>query len=227
MKFIQPFLEVVFPVTCVCCGSSVSGRYRHICYWCSGKRFEGVNSDEKLLLPQKVRFVWSMWQFDKGGALQDLLHNLKYNYLKGVGLELGYLAGRKFLDEMDADTLQMLDAVNPMVVPVPLHRAKQRKRGYNQARALGEGLVSALGWEMCDEQLVQRTRKTRTQTGLNTGQRSKNMKEVFQVRHRDQLEDRFTVIVDDVFTTGATTFELASTLCSDGMNCGIITIARA
>lgn len=227
MRFIQPYLELAFPVTCACCGSSVTGRHRYICYWCSGERFESATPDENSLLPKKVGFMWSMWQFDKGGALQDLLHNLKYNYLKGVGHELGYLAGRKFLDEMDADTLQLLDAGNPVIVPVPLHNSKQRKRGYNQARALGEGLGNALGWDLCDEHLVQRTRKTRTQTGLNTGQRAKNLKEAFQILNPDQLSGRYPVIIDDVFTTGATTFELASMLCSDDENCGIITIARA
>lgn len=227
MRFIQPYIELAFPVTCACCGSSVEGPQRYICYWCSGKRFERATTDDTMFLPQKVRFVWSLWQFDKGGALQDLLHKLKYNYLKGVGYELGYLAGRTFLDDMDADTLQMLDARNPLLVPVPLHKSNQRKRGYNQARALGEGLVKTLGWEICDEHFINRTRKTRTQTGLTTGQRAENLKQAFQIMNPRQLSGHYPVIVDDVFTTGATTFELASTLCSDGGQCGIITIARA
>lgn len=226
MSFIQPLIDIVFPATCVCCGTSTHKNNRYLCGWCSISRFESASDSEQELLPEKVRFAYSMWQFDKGGYLQDLLHNLKYNYLRGVGNELGYLAGLSFIEKTDADTLQYLDAANPLLVPVPLHKSKQRQRGYNQARALAEGLSGALGWEIISQKAVIRARKTKTQTGLNAGQRTQNLKNAFITRKPEELQDRFAVIVDDVYTTGATAFELASTICGDSRNCGIITIAR-
>ncbi|PWN06798.1 ComF family protein [Rhodohalobacter mucosus] len=202
---------------------------RHICYWCGYDRFEHAATNDVEIMPDSVLFIWAMWQFDKGGFIQELLHSLKYNHLRGVGNELGYIAGRTFLDRMDADTLQFLDARNPVLIPVPLHAAKRRKRGYNQARALAEGLSVSLKWDLCEADDVIRIRKTRTQTGLTTLQRADNLKGAFKMTNNHLLDDenRFPILVDDVITTGATTYELASAICSSGVRCGILAIARA
>jgi ComF family protein len=226
MKLFQPFVNIVFPNTCACCGTSLQRDQASICDWCAESRFEEA-VDEFQILPENVEFVFAMWQFDKGAYLQDLLHDLKYNFLKGVGRELGYLAGRAFIDRMDADTLQNIEGLNPLIVPVPLHRSKERKRGYNQSGALAEGFSKSVGWPVISDKAVIRTRKTKTQTGLTTGQRARNLKGAFGVNSRAELDGAFPLIIDDVFTTGATTFELASAICRDEQSCGIVTIAKA
>jgi ComF family protein len=227
MKLLRPFIDIFFPPVCICCGCSLKGMNRHICYWCGYDRFEYARGYDEELNPESVLFVWSMWEFDKGGYIQDLLHNLKYHHLRGVGTELGYIAGRTFLDRMSADTLQFLDARIPILVPVPLHASKRRKRGYNQTMALGEGLSASLMWDLSAEVDVERVRKTRTQTGLNTAQRAANLKGAFQIKNPEVFLNRIPIIVDDVYTTGATAHELASTLSGYDLKCGIITIARA
>lgn len=93
--------------------------------------------------------------------------------------------------------------------------------------ALAEGLAASLNWELSETSDVERVRRTRTQTGLNTAQRAENLKGAFEVRNPESFENHLPVIVDDVFTTGATVYELASTLSGFGFQCGIITIARA
>lgn len=168
-----------------------------------------------------------MWQFDKGGYLQDLLHELKYNFLQDVGEELGYIAGRAFLEKTDADLLQYLDGANPVIVPVPLHKSKKRTRGYNQSRALARGFARAADWKVAEEGIVKRVKKTKTQTGLNTEQRSKNLKGAFEVVEPNAFQGCFPVIMDDVFTTGATTYELAHVITSNSQGAGIVTVARS
>ena len=227
MNLIQPWIDILFPPVCICCGCSLKGRNMHICYWCGYDRFEAAKGYDNKLKPESVLFIWSMWEFDKGGRIQDLLHSLKYHHLRGVGTELGYIAGRIFLDKMNADILQFLDARSPVLIPVPLHARKQRKRGYNQTMALAEGLAASLNWDLSENSDVERVRRTRTQTGLNTSQRAENLKGAFRVRNPESFENHLPVIVDDVFTTGATVYELASTLSGFGIQCGIITIARA
>ena len=227
MPILKPYIDILFPQVCICCGCSLRGPNRHICYWCGYHRFERAAAFNSEVVPESVQFIWAMWQFDKGGYIQELLHSLKYNHLRGVGNELGYIAGRMFLDRMNADTLQFLDARKPVLIPVPLHSAKRRKRGYNQARALAEGLSSSLQWDLCNEGEVVRLRKTRTQTGLTTIQRADNLKGAFSVINTRLPNRGFPVLVDDVITTGATTYELASAICRSGMRCGIISIARA
>ncbi|NBC04760.1 MAG: ComF family protein [Bacteroidetes bacterium] len=175
-----------------------------------------------------MAFVHTMWFFDKGGYLQDLLHKLKYHFMRGVGIELGYLLGKDSLHQQSTEELKYIDDLNPVIIPVPLHVKKRRKRGYNQARALAEGVSRSTGWNIIRKGAIKRTRKTKTQTGLTLEERSKNLKGAFQVTEPKLVQNRKCVVVDDVFTTGATTFELAKTLYEvNEVSSGILTVARA
>lgn len=177
------------------------------------------------ILPESVTSLFSMWYFDKGGYLQQLLHNLKYNHLKGVGRELGRLLAATYL--RNSEPGQILE-MNPLIVPVPLHKSRLRKRGYNQARVLAEGFAELTNWEIIGKEAITRTRNTGTQTGLTGKQRSDNLRNAFQINGVEQLHDREVIIIDDVFTTGATTFELASTIYENTQSRSeIVTIARA
>lgn len=225
-KILQSYSEIVFPVTCACCGASQEKKGEYLCEWCKNDRFDRVYSNTPEVVPEKIEFVYSMWNFDKGGYLQDLLHNLKYNFLRGVGEELGNFTAHTFINSYS--NLAQIESLSPVLVPVPLHKSKRRKRGYNQARALARGFAKVSGWDIIEKGVVLRTRKTRTQTGLNSSERTKNLKDAFRVENIDMVQNRFPVIIDDVFTTGATTYELADTLlANNGGKAGIITVARA
>lgn len=227
-KIGETFGEIAFPVTCACCGSSTSGKNRYICYWCTYKRFERAEFDLGEIIPENVSFVHAMWHFDKGGFLQDLLHDLKYNFLRGVGEELGKILAQSFIKQVNQDLMNLIELNNPIIIPVPLHKSKKRQRGYNQARALSLGISKITNWEVIGEGLVIRRKKTQTQTGLNTSQRNENLKDAFIVTNQEVIAGRFIVIVDDVFTTGATTFELAKTIDSGSeAKIGILTVAKA
>lgn len=227
-KIYKSYTEIIFPPTCVCCGSSTNSDEKLICSLCRRKRFESAIYNDKRILPESVSFVHTMWLFDKGGYLQDLLHNLKYHSMKGVGIELGSLLGKDVLHQFSRDELDEIDGENPIIIPVPLHVKKQRKRGYNQARALAEGVRRSTGWDLIEKKAVQRVRKTKTQTGLTLEQRSENLKNAFQISDPKSIKDRKCIIIDDVFTTGATTFELAKAICRvNEISAGILTVARA
>lgn len=225
-KILQSYINVAFPAICACCGTSTEeGRY--ICVWCRDTRFEPEGINSAGILPEIVEFQYSMWQFDKGGYLQDLLHKLKYHYLKQVGVDLGSILGTRFETTPIFKNLEK-DSAEPLIVPVPLHPSKKRKRGFNQARALAEGLHQAAGWKIIPEGAIVRTRKTKTQTGLTTKQRAENLRGAFKILSPEDLKDHIPIIIDDVFTTGATTFELANCLAGlTGTKSGILTIAKA
>lgn len=217
--------ELVFPVTCACCGIKTEEAHQTICNWCRRSRFELAGEDIAEILPETVSSHFSMWYFDKGGYLQQLLHNLKYNHLKGVGKELGRLLAATYMRANDPD--KIVD-VKPLIVPVPLHRIRLRKRGYNQARVLAEGFSELTNWEIISAGAITRIRNTGTQTGLTSRQRSDNIRNAFKVEQHEHLQNRRTIIIDDVFTTGATTFELASTLVdTTGQRSEIVTVAHA
>lgn len=227
-KIYKSYSEIVFPSTCACCGLSTSSEVNSICSLCRQKRFENAGSAAKDILPKSVSFVHTLWFFDKGGYLQDLLHQLKYHFMRGIGIELGSILGRDFLHQHSRSELDAIEKSKPLIIPVPLHIKKRRKRGYNQARALAEGVSQSTGWEIIKKGSIERTRKTKTQTGLTLEQRSKNLKKAFRISEPELIKNRQCIIIDDVFTTGATTFELVKTLYEvNEIQCGILTVARA
>ncbi|MEX0662560.1 MAG: ComF family protein [Balneolaceae bacterium] len=226
-KLLQSIIELPFPQVCVCCGNSINIKKEYICYLCKMKRFESANDEDLIILPDKIAFQFAMWRFDKGGYLQLLLHKLKYDYLKDVGEQMGKMVGEKLLNSHYVEVIDSF-GFEPIIVPVPLHPSKKRKRGYNQARSIGVGLAEKTGWELIGNDVVKRIRKTTTQTGLDSNQRTKNLEKAFSIINDQILMNRFPIIVDDVFTTGATTFELADELIKDtDLKAGIVTIAIA
>ena len=101
------------------------------------------------------------------------------------------------------------------LVPVPLHPLKQREREFNQAALLARHLGRAANIP-CHEKILQRAKPTETQTHLNRDKRAANMKSAFALRPGAPVADRRIVLVDDVFTTGATTNDCARALRAGG-----------
>ncbi len=226
-KILEPYFELLFPVVCPCCGSSIQQSGKHLCNWCSKQRFEDAEIDKNLFLPDSVKRQFSMWKFDKGGYLQQMLHNLKYNFLQSVGEDLGIILAEKFLSVHQGQLNELFRHGEPIIVPVPLHKSKLRKRGFNQAGALARGFSRKTGWQVIPQGSVQRIKRTTTQTGLSSEKRTSNLKNAFLVQENVDLEYKTPVIIDDVFTTGATTFELAGVLNEKSNPAVIVTVAKA
>jgi ComF family protein len=127
------------------------------------------------------------------GRLQEAVQALKYHNTPLLGNPLG--------DRLAA-ALDALGWSPDLIVPVPLHESRRRERGYNQAGLLAERLAARIGAPL-ESTALRRERVTRSQVGLNRSERLQNVVDAFEaepflVRGRDVL------LVDDVFTTGAT-----------------------
>ncbi|WP_440999090.1 ComF family protein [Fodinibius sp. SL11] len=226
------FKSVVFPNVCVCCGHEHTEQQRQICSFCLSNRFEDANPENKQvssdsLLPEGVMIQHALWQFDKGGDLQDLLHQLKYERLTTVGHDLGKALGLRM--HSHPAVIELFDRHESVIVPVPLHYLKYRYRGFNQAFILAQGFHEVWGdIPICDVDDIVRVKNTRSQTGFSLEKRINNMQKAFKVRDHTLINNRLCVIIDDVFTTGATAFELADTLNKAGAGPVIIlTVAQA
>lgn len=121
-----------------------------------------------------------------------------------------------------------------LVVPVPLHRTKNRQRGFNQARALAQGAIDALGrshpeWKLTlAPSTLMRLRATETQAGLTPTQRRKNVRGAFKVTDPAVVRGRSVLLVDDILTTGATARAAAQSLMKAGAaSVYVATLARA
>lgn len=221
-------IEVLFPNVCVSCNLKLSVNEKFVCKVCLYERFECANQEQKqysgdVLLPEGVTIQHALWIFDKGGQLQELFHHLKYSRLVGIGEDMGEALGNSLLENEHFKELN-----EPVLIPVPLHQKKKRIRGYNQAYHISKGMKIVTGLSIISEDGVTRVKNTRTQTGFSLEKRRNNIAEAFFVNKEDCIKGRDCIIVDDVFTTGATAFELASTLKKSGAGkIGIATVAQA
>jgi len=123
-----------------------------------------------------------------------------------------------------ASSLEM-DRID-LILPVPLHRAKQRQRKFNQAKLLAEHIALAFCKRLEHNALV-KTRFAAPQAGLSRTERLKNIKDSFEVKKPKLVKDKNILLVDDVFTTGATVNECAKVLKEAGAdNINVLSLAR-
>lgn len=230
--FFSGLSSIAFPRVCLCCGLETTEEERQICSFCRQDRFEAANPDYRrcssgVILPDAVTVQHALWNFDKGGLLQDLMHYLKYERLTGIGIELGANLG----ESMHRHPLirEIFNRTEEKVLlPVPLHYLKFRKRGFNQAYYIAKGIQSVIGIPICNLKDVVRRKNTRSQTGFSLKKRVANMQGAFRVRRPEAVEGKIIIIIDDVFTTGSTSFELASVLKESGSReIAIATVAQA
>jgi ComF family protein len=113
-----------------------------------------------------------------------------------------------------------------LLVPVPLHPRKRRERGFNQSELLAEAISARAGVPLVKDALVRR-RETGTQTGLSAAARRANVRGAFAVRRRARIEGQRIVLLDDVYTTGATALACAQALLAAGAReVRLLTLAR-
>ena len=155
------------------------------------------------------------------GTLRKAIHNFKYNSDTPLAKPLAALAAGRLADERSLDRQ---DSEPPTLVPVPLHPARQRSRGYNQSHLLARELSRMTGWQV--EMSLVRERNTRSQVGLDAQQRRENVSGAFA--WTGQAVPERVVLVDDLCTTGATLSECAATLRSKGvLEVYAVTVAKA
>ena len=164
------------------------------------------------------------------GRLRAAVLQLKFHRREQFGTRLGRLLLRPWL-AVEANS-GVRDAC--LVVPVPLHRSRERERGYNQAELLAYGFVRALKKQdgisrvKLDTRAVVRKQATVPQSGLSLQGRSENVRRVFEVARAARVREREVILVDDVMTTGATASACAAALRRAGARrVVVLTLARA
>lgn len=220
--------DVFFPRTCVVCGCRLGLDELQLCAACLHQlplvRFSSDHEN-----PLTDRFVGlfpmeraaSCFHYQKGATVNHILFDLKYHDNPQVGYVLGrfmarLLQSRGFFQGVD------------VLLPVPLSRARRWQRGYNQSEWLARGVASITRLPVCTR-AVRRVRNNPSQTRLDRLGRMENVRSLFALRRAAaQLQGKHLLLIDDVFTTGATMMSLCDVLAEvPGVRFSILTLAWA
>lgn len=227
-------LDIFFPRICAVCEKDIAdGPLCGTCHtaFCSkeirsplcvkcGDPFiskEGTDRACGKCLTIKVPFNLARSSFVYDGAVAESIHRLKYTGKVILAYPLGALM---------ASCAEVLPIKPDVVVPVPLHIERLKARGFNQSLMLAKIVAKRLGVKT-DCSNLKRIRPTLPQIGLKHDERAENVAGAFKVIDSLVFKNKKILLIDDVFTTGATIKECAKTLKKAGAIVNILTLARA
>lgn len=230
MKWIRKIgidlLNLFYPNLCLLCEVALVEGEKQVCSRClctlSYADFPDMTDNPVIHLlidKEKLLSATAYFRFEQGGGVQRLIHALKYQGNK----KLGYVLGRQAaLDLLAANaSFEHVD----LLLPVPLHSRKQRKRGYNQSEWIARGMASILNIPVCTT-AIRRDVMTESQTRKIGYSRWSNVEAVFSVSDPDRLKGQYVLLVDDVITTGATAGACIDALSSvEGIQISFFTLS--
>ena len=221
----KALFNIFFPKVCYSCQDILADGEQTLCTVCRHKlpvtqfHFNADETVSKIFYGRvKIEQATALLRFEKKGMTQKLIHQLKYKGQEPIGSFLG--------DWLGGD-LQSLEAYNTIdaVIPVPLHKKKLKKRGYNQVTQFGKQLALALHADYLDDVLIKIT-NTNSQVSKNRLSRWTNSETIFSIQHLEKINGKHILLVDDIITTGAT-MEACVNLLQTGENIKISIAAMA
>jgi len=221
MKFLselfQPLIDFIYPSVCLSCTKKLPDGEQLICKSCWQKVQRAALPAEfekelmsKFSIDGYISKAFSSFYFEEGGVLQSIIYALKYDGKKSIGVMLGKCVGELIRNDDDFGLVDIL-------IPVPLHKTKQRERGYNQSDYICRGISQMINIPFRTD-ILKRRKYTISQTQLNREERRQNVAGAFKVNRRraELVRGKILVLVDDVITTGSTINECAKTLLENG-----------
>jgi len=194
--------HLLFPHVCAGCGNDILAEESMLCMRCihampeTNFELHDNNPIEKLFwgrLPNSA--ACAHYYFTKESLMQQLMHEFKYKNNKALGIQLGRMMGEQLVKSGRFN----IDAL----IPLPLFPAKEKRRGYNQATLLCQGIAQILDLPVLQQSII-RTQHTDTQTKKGRIERWKNMEGKFELIDPSSVANKRILLVDDVVTTGAT-----------------------
>ena len=196
-------INLFFPEVCYACLRFLSDNENFICTHCrhdlpvTNFHFNNSNAVKKVLYGRAIiENGTALFRFEKKGLVQQLIHGLKYKGYQNIGFALGNWLGAEL------KTVQAYKNID-LVIPVPLHKSKLKKRGYNQVSKFAQQIAQALNATYTDQVLL-KTSQSASQVNKKRWSRWNNTNTLFALNNKTKIENKHILIVDDVITTGAT-----------------------
>ena len=221
------FISLLFPRLCYACGNHLLRNEKLICTECyvliprTNYHLEDENPVAQLfwgrcLIEKAAAFSF----YNKGSRIRNLIHSLKYKGIQEVGFELGRIYG---LTLKSSGFTKDID----LIIPVPLHPSKKRRRGFNQCDLISSGLSEVTGLPVDTDSLIRIT-VSDTQTKRSRYERWTNVEGIFRVSNPGNLRGRHILLVDDVITTGSTIESCTNELLKvEGVRVSVVALAYA
>jgi ComF family protein len=233
-------LALVYPQACAVCGDSVESRHDGVV---CGRCWQ-----ETPIFDEATALCWKCGALSQVSAKEDRRDSIRcgrcdddaFNAARACGsyegalrasiLELKrepHVARRLAVLLHEVQTRGPLDAAD-LIVPIPLHADRERERGFNQAVVIARELARLSRLPLDEHSVVRRLHTERHRAGMDAKARRQSVADAFAVRHRDLIAGKRVLLVDDVFTTGATASACARALIENGAGAAfVLTIARA
>jgi len=219
--FISALIDFFYPPYCLLCDNRLDGMEKFICPICWNRlepaeiseydlRRTGGWIDQLVSLAafREKAFFNELEDEIYEPVMQQMLHLLKYGNKRSLGVQLGRKLGQVIR------RAEWHEAVN-RIIPVPLHSVRYRERGYNQSERIARGVAQVLNIPV-DTTSLKRTKMTQSLTHLNAYERQRTVADAFHIANGSDIDGQVVLLVDDVFTTGATLTACARTLKNQG-----------
>lgn len=200
---LKNLINLFFPKVCLACTSALVDNEVSICTNCrhdlpvTNFHFDESDEVKKVLFGRvKIENATALLRFQKKGIVQHLIHNLKYRGHQEVGEFLGAWLG---------EDLKTIDAYKDVdiVIPVPLHKRKLKKRGFNQVTKFAKQIADSLDASYSDSILI-KISDTKSQVNKSRLARWTDSNEIFSIQNLGEINNKHILLVDDLITTGAT-----------------------
>lgn len=201
-------LSLLFPIECLGC----SKENTYLCDDCfnSIKIHQTVEPFEHPL--KYVDEIWTAADY-KNKLIQTMIHNFKFRYIKELAKPLSNLLIQYYIN-ISRYTIRDMRYT---IIPVPLNKKRLLERDFNQAELIGNLFSDYFGYPIMTD-VIERSRHTPHQVGLNQEQRKTNIQNAFKILKPDFIKNKNIILIDDVVTTGSTLEEIAKVLKENGAN---------
>ncbi len=205
-------LETLYPKQCLICGKKEKDA---ICSKCYNK----LKIESKIDTYTNKSFEEHLYIFKYEGKIRQLIINYKFKE-------------KAYLNELFAKIILKNEKIcrkikkYGIIIPVPIHKKRKNERGYNQSELIARKLAKSLKLELVTDSLIKQ-KNTLPQSTLSKKQRIENTKQVYKIQNRQKIENKKIILLDDIYTTGATTEECSKILKQNGAKqILVLTIAK-
>lgn len=221
ISFWHRVLNLIAPQACVVCGSRLAIDEEVVCVSCN-LHLPRTGYAANALDNEMARRFWgripveraaALFYYEAGSEVSNIIYDLKYHNHPEIGSIMGRMAAEEFANEGFFEGIDLM-------IPIPLEKKRQRRRGYNQSMEIARGVSEVTGIPIMAD-AVARTAFDESQTHKSLAQRMESVENAFRAREGIDLDGKHILIIDDIVTSGATVCACVKALT----NCGDIKVS--